>query len=126
MIRGSRRLLTALTLVLCCCLISSSAIFGAVAPPSPIERAINFLFANQVTQPVDMVVNGARIVDFPGDWPQFFNLRGAEAFRVRDVSPFTVAFIHHALTLANQENRKPLDLNQLDLQIARAMRLRAV
>src|SRR5437879_1571343 len=70
---------------------------GAGDPRSPIERAIDFLSANQVRRPVDMIVNGARVLDFPGDWPQYFHLHGGDLFRVRDVSPFTVAYIHHAL-----------------------------
>jgi hypothetical protein len=64
--------------------------------------------------------------DFPGDWPQFFHLRGAPAARVRDVSPFIVAFIHHALTHAVEENRGPLGLSRWHLRAARAARQRAV
>src|SRR5262245_39949345 len=51
----------------------------------------------QVRTPLDVVIDGARGRDLPGDWPQYFHLRGADWLRVRDVSPFTVAFIHHAL-----------------------------
>jgi len=93
---------------------------------SPIERAIDFLSMQQVKQPFDTVVNGARIVDFPGDWPQFFSLKGAEAFRVRDVSPFTVAFIHHALAHVVEQNRRTLGLSTFDLATARSMRQRAI
>ncbi len=69
---------------------------------------------------------GVRFVDFPGDWPQYFTLPGPEAFRVRDVSPFTVAFIHHALTHVVEENRQALGLTLVELEMARSMRQRAV
>jgi len=97
---------------------------GAVDRTSPIERAIDFLFQQQVRAPLDVVVNGVRVIDFPGDWPQYFSL-GA-AFRVRDVSPFTVGFIHHALTEVIEENRRTLNLSPTDLAVARGMRQRAV
>ena len=97
----------------------------AADPPSPIERAIDFLAANQLQQSIDEMVNGARIVDFAGDWPQFFHLQGGESFRVRDVSPFTVGFIHHALTSV-EANRKSVRLSPGDLSAARLMRRRAV
>src|SRR4051794_27920920 len=74
-------------------ILSAPARLGAVEWRSPIERALGFLFANQLRRPLQVKVNGARVVDFAGDWPQFFTLKGAERVRVRDVSPFTVAFI---------------------------------
>ena len=93
---------------------------------SPIERAIDFLVAHQVGQPVNAIVDGARVVDFAGNWPQYFHLKGNEAFRVRDVSPFTVAFIHHSLSQVVEENRRALGLSRHDLGAARLMRQRAV
>ena len=45
---------------------------------------------------------------------------------MRDVSPFTVAFIHHALTHVVEENRQALGLTGVELEIARSMRQRAV
>ena len=51
-----------------------------------IERAIAF-WAYQVKLPIDVTVNGARIVDFPGDWPQYFALRGDASLRVRRREP---------------------------------------
>jgi hypothetical protein len=91
---------------------------------SAIERAIAFLLMRQVRS--DVVVDGVRVVDFQGDWPQYFSLQGGEVLRVRDVSPFTVAFIHHALTHLVDENREALGLSPLDLRVTRLMRQRAV
>jgi hypothetical protein len=105
---------------------STPALQGAGNRTSPIVRALDFLAAEQVRQPLDAVVNGARVVDFPGDWPQYFSLKNAEWFRVRDVSPFTVAFIHHALALVSEDNRVALDVSKGDLDVARAMRRRSV
>lgn len=93
---------------------------------SPIERALAFLSLNQLRQPLDVVVGGTRIRDFPGNWPQFYSLRGSDSFRVRDVSPFMVAFVHHALTGIVEDNRLALGLNDIDLAAARSMRRRAV
>ena len=119
------RLLAAAGLLALCVLMRTPGL-EAGDPASPIERAIAFLSANQVRRPVDVMVNGARVVDFPGDWPQQFTLRGGEAFRVRDVSPFTVAFIHHALSGVVEANRRALRLGPGDLWAARSMRRRAV
>lgn len=118
--------LLAATGLLALCVILWMPGLEAGDPESTIERAIAFLAANQVTRPVDVIVNGARVVDFPGNWPQHFTLRGNEAFRVRDVSPFTVAFIHHALTGVVEANRRALRLSPGDLWVARSMRRRAV
>ena len=58
---------------------SAPASLGAGTRWSPIERAIGFLFMHQVHQPLDVVVDGVRVVDFPGNWPQYFHLQGGEA-----------------------------------------------
>lgn len=126
-VRTPAGLLPAVTGLLALCLVSSvPASLGAGDRGSPIERAIGFLFTQQVSQPLEAVVDGVRVVDLPGNWPQYFNLRGAPAFRVRDVSPFPVAFIHHALTHVADEHRGALGLSRLDLDAARVMRRRAV
>jgi hypothetical protein len=109
-----------------CVVLSASASQDASDRRSPIERAIGFLSMQQVRQPLDVVVDGARVVDFPGNWPQYFNLQAWPAFRVRDVSPFTVAFIHHALTHVVEEHRRALGLSRRDLEAARLMRRRAI
>lgn len=96
---------------------------------APIGRALAFLLAHQVQEPLDMLVDplrGERVRDYPGDWPQFFSLRGRPGVRVRDVSPFTVAFIHHSLTHVVEENRQALGLSRRDVRAARDMRRRAI
>ncbi len=102
-------------------------VLGADRDPAlPIRRALRFLFALQVQEPLSVVMDGDRVRDYPGDWPQFFHLRGSPAFRVRDVSPFMVAFVHHALTHVTEENRRALGLSRRDVRDAREMRRRAV
>jgi hypothetical protein len=98
----------------------------APGPPSPIQRALGFLLLNQVRQPLDVTIDGYRVVDYPGDWPQFIGLRDAPSFRVRDVSPFSVAFIHHALTHVNEFSQHALGLDTIDVWAARSMRQQAV
>jgi hypothetical protein len=99
---------------------------GVQWTPSPIQRALGFLLLNQVQRPLDIIIDGARTLDFAGDWPQYFRLQGGGSGRVRDVSPFTVAFIHHALTSIVETNRERLNVGDLDLGAARAMRRRAM
>jgi hypothetical protein len=99
---------------------------GAEQGLSPLERALGFLFLQQVREPVDVRVDEVQVVDFPGNWPQHFTLQGQDAFRVREVSPFMVAFIHHALTHVVEENRLALGLSRSDIRRARSMRQQAV
>jgi hypothetical protein len=73
-----------------------------------------------------MVVDGLVVVDLPGNWPQYFRLRGGTGSGVRDVSPFNVAFIHHALTHVAERNRRALSLRPFDVRAARFMRQRAL
>ena len=96
------------------------------ASRSPIERALDYLLAQQVAESFDTTLNGVRVIDREGNWPQYFHLKGNEAFRFRDVSPFTVSFIHHALSHVVSENRRALALGGRDLILARLMRQRAV
>jgi hypothetical protein len=91
-----------------------------------LRRAIDYLDARQVRQAQDALVGGKRVVDFPGNWPQTIGLQGQQAFRVHEVSPFMVAFIHHALTTIVEEHRAELGLSDHDLRQARAMRQRAI
>jgi hypothetical protein len=121
-----RRFLPVPVIVALCVIASAAARLGAGDQRTPIQRAIDFLIAHQLPQPVDSMIDGVRVVDFAGDWPQYFHLKGGEAFRVRDVSPFTVAFIHHALSHVVEENRRTLGVSGRDLGTARLMRQRAV
>lgn len=113
-------------LVALCTLLLTSTSFAEVRQSSPVERALDFLYVHQLDKPLRTVVDGVEIVDFPGNWPQHFQLEGAEDFRVREVSPFMVAFIHHALTHVVEKNRRVLGLSWHDIRRARLMRRRAV
>jgi len=81
-----------------------------------LRRALSFLLARQVQEPLDIFIGDERVRDYPGDWPQFFSLRGTPALRVREVSPFMVAFIHHSLTHVVEENRESLGLSRRDVR----------
>ena len=112
--------------VLALCIIASTPAHFEGASRSPIERALDYLLAQQVAESFDTTLNGVRVIDREGNWPQYFHLKGNEAFRFRDVSPFTVSFIHHALSQVVAENRRALALGGRDLILARLMRQRAV
>lgn len=94
--------------------------------PTPLQRALTYLHLTQLRQSLDVPIGDFRLRDEPGNWPQYFHLQGVEAIRVRDVSPFMVAFIHHALATVTEEDRAELELRPLDVARARAMRMRAV
>lgn len=89
-----------------------------------VRRALFYLQLTQVKRPLDVTVGGLRVRDEPGDWPQRFRLAGSDGFAVRDVSPFTVAFIHHALTAIDDAD-PTLGLGPGDVERARALRRRA-
>ena len=100
---------------------------GGCNPGStPVAKALHFLRMNQVVEPVAVSVGDHTIVDFPGDWPQFYYLEEAPAFRVPEMSPFIVSFIHHALSHINNETAAVLGLSQKEVEQARVMRRRAV
>lgn len=102
---------------------------GLAADPettAAIRRALGFLYSQQLQEPLNEIVGGRRVIDLPGNWPQYFRLQGATAGAVRDVSPFVVAFIHHSLTEIVAENRVALGVTIEDLVATRLMRRRAV
>jgi len=96
---------------------------AATDPLSPIQRAIGYLASTQLRASLDLLVDGRRVVDFSGDWPESFSLTGDAALRIRDVSPFTVVFIHHALA---QLSVRTTGVTAGDLELARVMRRRAI
>lgn len=100
----------------------------AGCPPqaSPIERALDYLDRHQVPahRELDWVPEGRR--DFEGNWPQHFYFADFPALRIREVSPFMVAFVHHALALVTPENAVALGLDDADSAAAGGMRVRAV
>jgi hypothetical protein len=96
------------------------------ATAASIRKALSYLSAHQLQEPL-LVFEGLKPVrDYAGDWPQFFSLRENPAWRVRDVSPFMVAFIHHSLTPIVEEHRRELGLKAIDVRAARSMRRRAI
>lgn len=106
--------------------LSGSLLLGCPHRASSIERALDFLVRNQVTTESDkgLAINGN--VDYNGDWPQHFRFEDIPALRIREVSPFMVAFVHHGLTLIVPENLAALGLDSADHAAAKEARTRAV
>lgn len=98
---------------------------GCGASSDPLQRALTFL-ANTQTQDdrTDKRLRGT--ADLRGNWPQDFYFKSVPGYRVHDVSPFVVAFVHHALTLVNEDNQNLLGLSDAMLSTAREMRVRAI
>jgi hypothetical protein len=95
---------------------------GSNPEPTPIGRAYSFLQREQVAE----TSHEKGEVDYAGDWPQYFVLDGAPSFRVRDVSPFIVSFIHHALTRVSGDQAEALGLDPEQVDSARGMRQQAI
>jgi len=47
---------------------ATPTLIGA-APDTSIPRALTFLAAQQVCEPIDVIIDGARVRDTPGGWP---------------------------------------------------------
>lgn len=99
---------------------------GCPRDPDPIVRALRYLANTQVSDADAARLRGSGTTDCAGNWPQEFHFANAPNVRFREVSPFVVAFIHHALTLVNEGSMDDLGLSQSDVASARAMRRRAV
>ncbi len=87
---------------------------------------MDFLARNQVTPASEVVLAHDGIRDYAGNWPQHFYISDFPVLRIREVSPFMVAFVHHALTPIVPENLEALGLTAADLEAARRMRTRAM
>jgi hypothetical protein len=83
-------------------LLPGCAIFNYNTDPPPVRtdpsrsamgRALDYLEATQVREPVRAVAGGG---DWPGNWPQYIKRR-ANGRQIRDVSPFIPAFILESL-----------------------------
>lgn len=109
-------------------LVVAAAVLSSGCNPgtTPAARALHYLKAGQVKTPVKCLVDGRWVIDYPGDWPQYFHVDELPWFGVREVSPFMVAFVHHALTYAIEENAGRLGFTAGDIETAREMRRRAV
>ncbi|GMV98923.1 MAG: hypothetical protein AMXMBFR84_00630 [Candidatus Hydrogenedentota bacterium] len=89
------------------------------------RRAFAYLESAQNPADIKMQTIGFTS-DYAGGWPQFLYFDFAPALRYRDVSPFTVAFIHHSLSLINEDTVEALGMTQHDAFRARQMRLQAL
>jgi hypothetical protein len=95
---------------------------GSSPEAEAIEETLSFLQGQQVA--VTTQERGA--ADYEGNWPQFFFLKELPSVRIRDVSPFIVSFIHHALAHLVEDHAEALGLNPEQLATARSMRQQAV
>ena len=98
------------------------ALAGCPAIRTPISMALDYLWQTQVKN--DLRLPTYR--DYAGDWPQFMSVAGRPNLRIRDVSPFIPAFIHHGLTFITAENLDALELSYDDVARARLMRQQVV
>jgi hypothetical protein len=103
-----------LSVALLLCVVCLSACPARVGVPG----AVDFLSSNQT--PSD------KANDFKGNWPQYFYFEEPIAIRFRDVSPFTVTFIHHALNQITPTSQSVLGLTEADVTGAREMQRAAV
>jgi len=94
--------------------------------PSPEQEAIEGAFSFLRDQQVAVPTQGRGSVDYAGNWRQFFFLKELPSVRIRDVSPFIVSFIHHALAHLVEDHAGALGLNPEQLATARSMRQQAV
>jgi len=85
-------------------------------------RGLECLYRTQVTEQEELETGG----DYAGNWPQYFGPVRLPAASARKVSPFMVAFIHHALSHVVPENAESLGTTAEDLAKASAMRRSAV
>lgn len=94
--------------------------------PNPEAKAIEGAFSFLRDQQVAETTQERWAVDYAGDWPQYFFLKGVPSVRIRDVSPFIVTFIHHALAHLVEDHAEALGLDPEQLATARSMRQQAI
>ncbi|MCL4691215.1 MAG: terpene cyclase/mutase family protein [Candidatus Hydrogenedentes bacterium] len=99
---------------------------GCPEDPDPVARALRYLENTQVTDAETARLRVTGTTDYAGNWPQEFHFANAPNIRFREVSPFVVAFIHHALTLIHEDSMDDLGLSAKDVASARTMRRRAI
>ncbi|GMV98924.1 MAG: hypothetical protein AMXMBFR84_00640 [Candidatus Hydrogenedentota bacterium] len=88
-------------------------------------RAFQYLENTQVKTDIKRTTIGL-YSDYAGDWPQYFYFNIAPNFQFRDVNPFTVTFIHHALSLVNNNTVAALGMTDEHAFQARQLRRRAI
>ncbi len=114
----SFRFTSRLVLVALACL----CVVGCEDERTPIQRGLHYLALQQVGC---IEASDDSIIDQEGNWPQFYWSPTYPEIRVREVSPFMAAFIHHALSLVVADNADALGLRPQDAYLAHAMRRRA-
>jgi hypothetical protein len=112
--------------VVCGCGTESTPVGPSPAGPSPEQEAIEGAFAFLQDQQVTVTTQERGATDYEGNWPQFFFLKELPSIRIRDVSPFILSFIHHALTHLVEDHAEALGLDSEQLAVARSMRQKAI
>jgi hypothetical protein len=112
--------------VLIACTACGSTAGSSPAGSSPEQKAIEGAFSFLRDRQVAVTTQKRGAVDYEGNWPQFFFLKELPSVRIRDVSPFIVSFIHHALAHLVEDHAEALGLNPEQLATARSMRQQAV
>lgn len=107
-------------------ILAAFCLSGCPKHPDPIVHALHYLERMQLSAADEARLNATPIINYAGNWPQVFYFRGAPRVRIPEVSPFIVAFIHHALAGVNESTVDALGLDQSDADAARTMRQRAV
>ena len=107
------------------CALLPLAFSGCPQSGDTLARALAYLNASQ-TKADRNVQAPKRDIDYAGNWPQEFHFKSVQALRFNDVSPFVVAFVHHALTLVTSANADKLGISQQDVDSANEMRQRAI
>lgn len=103
-------------------LATAAVLAGCPRTASPIERAIQYLESSQTKQ--DSTVPGN--FDYAGNWSQDFHFQNMPRYRIRELSPFVVAFVHHALALVNHDTQVALEIDATAAASAHTMRKRAI
>ncbi len=111
-----------------CAFTLALAVLCAGCPTSDdaVAKSLTYLQMTQTTAADEARGIPGRDADYEGNWPQVFHFKSVPGYRIREVSPFVVAFIHHALTVINETNAGALGLSTSDIETARAMRKKAV
>jgi len=115
-----------IAVAVCGCAAGSNPAGSSPAGSRPELEAIEGAFSFLRDQQVAVTTQKRGAIDYTGNWPQFFYLKELPSVRIRDVSPFIVAFIHHALTHLVEDHAEALGLNPEQLATARGMRQQAV
>jgi len=99
---------------------------GSAEVDGAIQKALDFLWRNQERRDRTFFDGFLLANDYEGDWPQYFDVTDLFFIPlIREVSPFTVSFIHHSLGWIVDSNQQVLGLSDQEIERAQAMRRRA-